>query len=69
MRRYDGLSRLAWAALSAGLCQLSGCLVRASDAFLASGRVTTAKIALSLATGLLWASDRADRAAFPKIRA
>lgn len=38
MRRYDGLSRLAWAALSAGLCRLSGCLVRASDAFLASGR-------------------------------
>ena len=52
-----------------GSADFSGCLVRASDAFLASGRVTTAKIALSLATGLLWASDRADRAAFPKIRA
>lgn len=68
LRRYDGLRRIAWAVLSAGLCGLSGRAIRAGGAFIAAGYVGPAKAALSLATALLRASERADRVAFPKIR-
>jgi hypothetical protein len=67
MMRFDGLSRIAWAAISAGLCWLTERLLRAGNAFIASGHVTPAQVALALARALLRASERADQAAFPKI--
>jgi hypothetical protein len=66
---FDGLRRLGWAVLSAGLDGLAARLLRASDTFLTSGRLTPAKAALSLATALLKASERASGVAFPKARA
>lgn len=68
MRRYDGLTRLAWAVLSAWLCALSGRAIRVGGAFIAAGYVMPAKLSLRLADALIRASERADQAAFPKAR-
>lgn len=68
MTRSNGLSRLAYAALSAGLVWLGRRVVRASDAFTASGYRRPAQVALALAKGLLGASGRAHAVAFPKAR-
>ena len=75
---FDGLSRLAFAALSAGLDWLTARALRAGNAFIAfaSRRGVAAPLAaagadlcLCVADMLLRASDRAAAAAFPKARA
>ena len=51
-----------------GYVGLSGRAIRAGGAFIASGYVTPARLGLSLANGLIRATERADAIAFNNAR-